>query len=878
MRWLRLLRRKRWDEERARELASYIEHETVDNLARGMNQSQAREAANRKLGNQFLIREEIYTMNSLVFMETLWQDIRYAFRVLRKSPGSTLVALLSLALGIGATTAIFSVIYGVLISPYPYAKAGEIWAPAILDAKNPNRAFDFHHVRDYIELKKLHAFADSMATLPESRLLTGDHAPENFRAVSVTANAFQFLGVPPVLGRTIQPSDVAPNGNPEPVIVLSFKAWNRLFNSSPDALGEKLVLNDEPFTVVGVMPSRFGWWTDDGGWLALPESSADNRTVAAIFRLKPGVSARVAEQQLQALHVQLAHAHPDDFPKKGFTTRLHNYLDITAASGEMNSSLRLLFGAVSFLLLIACANVANLQLARSSGRAHEISVRLSIGAARWRLFRQLLTESMVLSLAGGVAGVLVAIGLTRAVAALMPPSYVPNEARVTVNVYVLMFSAGVSMLTGILFGLFPAIRSSRPDLVDALKEAGRTSGSSSGGRTREILVVAEIALSVILLMGASLTIRGFQNLLSVDPGFQPDRVLMTGLQFPPKRYVTYAERIRFTERLQEALATIPGVQSVAVGNGGLPYSGGRTGFSIEGQPKDDARQIGLNLISSGYGQTLGIPLRSGRDFIRQEIDHADPVALINETASKLWPAGVSPIGSRIHLDLLDKPDVPAPPRSTPMLTIVGVMADIRNDGLRRPVLPVVYAPYTLVAPPARTIALRTQSRQPMQFLNAVRERVQAIDPRQPLGRPITLEEVMGFDTVQPRFNMALFSFFGFLGLALAAIGIYSMLSYVVARKTQEIGIRMALGAVPRDVLHLMLRMAGRLLLVGLVVGLAGSFALARFLRSEVFQAPSTDPLAVAGVVVVLTFVASVACFAPAWRAAQLDPMSALRHE
>jgi len=433
------------------------------------------------------------------------------------------------------------------------------------------------------------------------------------------------------------------------------------------------------------------------------------------------------------------------------------------------------------------------------------------------------------------------------------------------------------MLTGILFGLFPAIKSSRPDLVDALKEAGRTSGASSGGRTREVLVVAEIALSVILLMGASLTIRGFQNLLSVDPGFQADRVLMTGLQLPPKRYATYTERIRFTERVQDALATIPGVQSVAIGNGGLPFAGGRSTFSVEGQPRDEGRQISLSLISSGYGQTLGIPMRAGRDLSRQEITHADPVALINETASKLWPAGASPIGSRIHVDLLEKPNIPAAPSSTPVLTIVGVIADTRNDGLRRPALPAVYAPYTLLAPPGRTVALRTQS-EPTQFLNAVRERIHAIDPQQPLGRPITLEEVLGQDAVQPRFNMALFSFFGFLGLALAAIGIYSMLSYVVARRTQEIGIRMALGAVPGDVLNLMLRMAGRLLLIGLAAGLVGSFALARLLRSEVFQTPSTDPAAIAGVIVTLALVASLACFAPAWRAAKLDPMSALRHE
>jgi predicted permease len=816
-------------------------------------------------------------MNSLGWLETLWQDVRYAIRVLGKSPGSTLVALLSLTLGIGATTAIFSVVYGVLISPYPYARPGEIWAPAILDAQDPDRGFSFHHLGDYGELKKLPAFADAMATLPENRLLTGDHAPESFQAISVTANAFQFLGVPPILGRTIQPSDRRPDGQTEPVIVLSFKAWNRLFDSSPDALGKKLILNDEAFTVIGVMPPRFGWWTGQGGWLVLPESSADNRMAAAIFRLKPGVSKGTAEQQLHALHLELAQAHPDHFPKGGFTTRLHNYLDVTVASGEMQSSLRLLFEAVGFLLLIACANVANLQLARSTARAHEISVRMSLGAARGRLLRQLLTESVVLSLAGGIAGVLLAIAITKVVVVLMPELYVPNEARITVNAYVLLFSAGVSMLTGILFGLAPGIHSSRPDLVDSLKDAGRSSGAGSGGRTRNVLVVVEIALSVVLLMGASLTVRGFQEVLNVDPGFQADRVLMTGLQLSPRRYTTYTERIRFAERVLDAVATIPGVQSVAIGNGGLPFAGGRSSYAIEGQPKDPSRLLSLNLISSGYGRTLGIPLRAGRDLSPQEIARAEPVALLNEAAARLWPAGSSPIGSRVHVDFLDKPDSPVPPSSTPVVTVVGILANTRNDGLRSPTLPAVYLPYTLIAPRGRTLALRTQS-QPMQFLNAVRARIQEIDQEQPLGRPVTLEEVLGSETVQPRFNMALFGFFGFLGLALAAIGIYSMLSYTVARRTREIGIRMALGAVPGDVLHLVVRLAARLVLIGFAVGLAVSLALARFLRSEVFQVPGTDPLAIGGAMALLAVAAFLACAGPAWRAAQLDPMSALRHE
>jgi putative ABC transport system permease protein len=818
-------------------------------------------------------------MNQLRQIETLWRDVRYGARVLIKSPGFLLVALLSLALGIGATTAIFSVVYGVLISPYPYARPAEIWAPELRDLKNPQQSRGFFPMRDYVEMKKLPAFAEAMATNPQNRLLTGNRPPENFQSIAVTANAFQFLGVAPAWGRTIQPTDLKTDGQPEPVIVLSYKAWQRLFDASPAALGQILTLNDQPFTVIGVMPPRFGWWTNEGGWIAMPEDPRANDNVAAIVRMKPGVAPRVGEEQLQAMWTRSAQAHPDDFSKNGFSSKLQNYLDITVASGEMESSLRLLFGAVGFLLLIACANVANLQMARGTARAHEIAVRISVGAGRGRLFRQLLTESVLLSTVGGALGILFAIGLTRAVVELMPEYYVPNEARVTVNVYVLLFSAAVSVFTGILFGLAPALQSSRQNLADTLKDAGRSLVSSAGGRMRGALVVAEVALSVVLLMGASLTVRGFVNLQHLDLGFQSDRVLMVNLQLPPKRYPSYEQRIGFAQRVLDSVANLPGVRSVAIGNGGLPFGGPRSAYSIEGQPQKDTRTMYTELISADYPRTLGIALRAGRELTLQEIAHADPVALINETASKLWPAGVSPIGTRIRLDLLAKPGaaIRTPPQSSPNVTVVGVIADTRNDGLRDPTAPAAYIPYTLLAPPSRVLALRTGT-QPMALLNAVRERIRDIDPNQPLSRPITLEDVVGFETVQPRFNMALFTFFGLLGLALAAAGIYSMLSYNVARRTHEIGIRMALGANSGNVLSLMLAMGGKLVLIGLAIGLAGSLALAKLLRGEVFQVPGTDPVALVAVVALLSTVAVLACLIPARRASRLDPMAALRHE
>jgi putative ABC transport system permease protein len=879
MEWLRFFRRRQWDEERARELEGYLAEETADNVARGMSAEQAIRASQRKLGNVTYIREEIYRMNSLAPIETLWQDVRYGARLLRKSPGLMVVALLSLALGIGATTAIFSVVYGVLVSPYPYASPHKIWSPEIRELKNSGQFRMFRPMREYVQLKTLPALSEAMATGPENRLLTGDRAPENFTTVAVTANAFHFLGVLPVLGRTIQPFDIRPDGQAQPVIVLTYKAWLRLFDGSPAALGKELLLNEQPFTVIGVMPPRFGWWTNDGGWVALPEDPSGSRWVAAIVRLKSGVSPLMAEQQMQALNLRLAREHPEDFPKAGFTTRLHNYMDITVAAGEMQSSLRLLFGAVGFLLLIACANVANLQMARGTARAHEMAVRMSVGAGRARLVRQLLIESMLLSTAGGVVGVLLASALTKAIVVLMPEFYVPNEARITVNIYVLLFSGCLSVLTGIVFGLAPALKCSRPDLVEALKDAGRTLASSSGGRTRNALVVAEIALSVVLLMGAGLTIRGFLRLENLDVGFRADRALMVGLHFPEKRYATYEQRIAFPERALEAVSSLPGVQSAAIGNGGMPFGGPESTYTIEGRPKEESRRLYVELVSTGYAQTMGIPLRAGREFSAQEIARAEPVALINVAAGKLWPAGTSPIGRRLRLDVLEQPndEVLFPAHINPTVTVVGVIGDTRNDGLRNAPAPAVFIPYTLLAPSFRTLAIRTYA-EPMALLNGVRERIRGMDKDQPLSRPITLEEILGSETVQPRFNVALFTFFGLLGLALAAVGIYSMLSYNVARRTHEIGIRMALGAGRGDVLTLMLAMGGRLVLIGLGVGLAASLVLAKILRSEVFEVPGTDPLALAGVVLLLSGAALLACFLPARRAARLDPMSALRHE
>ena len=806
------------------------------------------------------------------------QDIRYAIRGFRRSPGFTVVALLSLTLGIGATSSIFSVIYGVLIAPYPYARPGEIWAPQIngVDGKSGRGS---HSIEEFRQIASLPAFSDVMATGNQLTLLTGEFAPQSFFGVLMSGNAFNFLGVPPVIGRTIQPSDVAPDGTPAPVVVISFRLWQRLFAGSPAAIGRTLRLNGEQHTIIGVMPPRFGWYGNDGFWLPLGYARPRDM-VNTIVRLAPGVTEKAAVDELHAFHVNRARVTPELFPTQGFTTGLRNYLDVTVASGEMRTSLRLLLGAVVFLLLIACANVANLQLARATTRAREMSLRLSIGAGRGRLVRQLLTESVLLSVAGGIGGVLFAFAATQSIVSLMPEFYVPNEARVTVNATVLIFTFAVAVATGIVFGLMPALQASRPDLTGALKEGGRQAGSTTGNRTRHLLVVAEVALAMVLLVGAGLTIRTVVALQTVDTGIRAANVIMIGVPLPAAKYRTPVQRNGFSEQLLERVSAMPGVQAASIGNGGNPFGGFLSGFEVEGQAENTERTLAVNLVGAKHLDTFGIPLIEGRGFEPQEVTRGDRVAIINEAAARLWPAGQNPIGSRLSLGILAQKTGPFAAEITaasPDVTVVGIVRNTQNNGLRNEPRAVAMIPYPMIARARRMLSVRTMG-DPSQLVAPIREAVRALDIEQPVDEPITLTEALSGQMSQPRFMMALFGLLAALGLALATAGIYSVLSFHVSRRTHEIGIRMALGAPRAEVLRLMIAMGAKLVAAGIVIGIPASLAATQLLRSQLFGVSAADPLAYAGVALLLGTVALAACYMPARRAASVDPNVALRHD
>ena len=804
-------------------------------------------------------------------MKTLWQDLRYGVRMLLKSPGFTIVAVLALALGIGANTAIFSVVNAVLLRPLPYAKPDELVRVYATDAKkgrndHPTSFLNFTDWRNENQVfERMAAFDEASVTL------TGGDAPEQLRNLATSADLFPLLGVQPRLGRYFSAPEEQPGG--APVAVLSHGVWQRRFGSDPNIVGRQITLDGESTTVLGVMPPGFAFPLDgfDPEVFSPLDSTAKINTergaryLRVVARLKPTATLTQAQVEMDTIASRQEEQYAANNTGRGI--RLVSLFEDTV--GVVRPALLVLLGAVGCVLLIACANVANLLLARAAGRSREIAVRTALGASRLRIVRQLLTESLLLSVLGGGLGLLLALwGVDLLVS--MIPAGAPRVGEIGLDGWVLCFTMGISILTGVLFGLAPTLQASKLDLHEALKEGSR--GSTEGGRrsrVRGALVISEIALSLMLLVGAGLLIKSFQRLRETDPGFRPDNVLALRFVLPETKYETADSQAAFYRQLLERVAASPGVEAVGVVDP-LPLSGDNrtTSFLIENRPPvapSDLPNVNVRKVSPDYLRAMGIPLLKGRAFTKRDSKDAPRVMLVNETLVRRLFPGEDPLGQRVRF-------------GKQSVEIVGVVGDVKHRSLDVESGGEYYVPYLQSPEPEMSLLARTMTSDPTSLVAAVRGAVREIDKDLPIANISTMNQFLAVSVAPQRFNTLLLGIFAFAALALASIGIFGVMNYTVTQRTHEIGIRMALGAQTTDVLRLIVMQGMTLALIGVSIGLAGSLAATRLLRSLLYGVSATDPLIFFGVSLLLSIVALLACYIPARRATKVDPLIALRYE
>jgi putative ABC transport system permease protein len=798
-------------------------------------------------------------------METLIKDVRYGVRSLLKRPGFTAVAIVTLALGIGVNSAIFSVINAVLLRPLPYLEPDRL-----LTLRSNQSAPDLADIE-----AQSRAFSKLGGLVAQPLDYTAGSEPVQFQIGMVTGGFFQMLGVQPERGRFITAEDDK-TGGPH-VVMLSHELWRREFGGDQQIIGKTIPLSGNVYTIIGVMPAGFDTPRDKTeAWVPVRVANP----IAANFRgvhflrtygrLAAGASIEQARSEMQVIDQNLATQYPADNKNRStILIPLHEQI-----VGQSRTPLLVLFAAVSLVLLIACANFANLLLARAAEREREFIIRAALGAGRWRLIRQLLTESVLVAVAGGAVAVLLAVWGTSLLVALKPEN-LPRLQEIGVDARVLSFTFGLSLLTGLIFGLLPAWAASRGGVNEALKEGGRS--ATAGGarqRLRSTFVVVQLAVALILLVGAGLLIKTFWQLRSIETGFNPDRLLTMRIELPEARYQEVAKQTQFRTRALEGINSLPGVQAAMVSE--LPLSGDSLdhNFLIDGRPPidpGDEPSLETRSVLGNYFRTMQIPLRAGRDFGPQDFaDKAPLVGIPNDALVRQYFPGEDPLGKRIRW---------AREREIRWITIVGVVGDIKHFGLDLPELPALYSPYPQAAPWKRwmTLVARTQS-DPAGMTQAVKEQVWRVDSQLPLTKVQTMHKVAAASFAARRFNMLLLAIFAGLALVLAAVGIYGVMSYAVTQRTQEIGIRMALGAQASDVLKLIVRNGMTLTLIGTAAGLAGAFALTRLMTTMLFGVTPTDVGTFATVALLLIAVAFLACYLPARRATKVDPLVALRYE
>jgi putative ABC transport system permease protein len=804
-------------------------------------------------------------------VETLLQDLRYGVRMLRKSPGFTLIAVAALALGIASTTAIFSVVDTVLLHPLPYPDANRILSVSE-SQRSTGEGGGAPSPANYLDWQSQnHVFTYMAASRSWPVNLTGSDRPERVRATMTSPDFFPLFGVRPVLGRTLLPDDN--HAGNDHVVVMGSGLWKRRFGSDRNLVGRNITLNGEPYTVVGVMPASFN--PDDFGELWLPSRWGvpahplrpdedprpvrDSHYIDVWARLKPGVSLQQAREEMAAIAARLEKQYPDSNNDVG--------VGLIGMQDNMVSDIRptllVLLVAVALVLLIGCANVANLLLARATTRSREVSIRAALGASRLRLVRQLLTESIVLALMGGLAGVLLAVWAVPTLLATSPPD-IRDFTSIGVNRDVLGFSILVSVLSGILFGLAPALHASRGNLNEYLKEGERGS-TGSQGKTRSVLVVAEVGLSLILLVGSGLLVKSFVRLMQVDPGFDASRLLVFNVGLPPT--TATQQQDDFYRQVVERLQALPGVQSAGAVSR-LPLAGGNSNRSFQLPGSNKGYEADIRVSSPGYFQTMGIPLLKGRGLTEQDTHSSMQVAVINEALARNLFPGEDPVGKHIiNFGPLND-----------QIQIVGVVGNVRHVGLETAPRPEIYLPFGQAHWPSVFMVVRSKTSDPLALALAAQNAVASVNRDIPLANLRTMQDVIAESVLRRRFAMLLLSVFSGLAMLLAAIGLYGVMSYTVSQRTHEIGIRMALGAQKEDVLKLIVGQGMRLVALGVVLGTIASVALTRLMATLLFGVSARDPITFGAVAALLAAVALLANYVPARRAAQVDPMVALRYE
>ena len=803
-------------------------------------------------------------------METLLQDIRYGWRMLRNTPGFSVIAVIALAIGIASTTAIFSVVDEVLLHPLPYPDSGRI--VSVSQRLRSTGADASASPANYLDwVAQNHVFSYMAASRGMQGNLTGGERPERVRFAFTSSNFFPLFGVAPLLGRGLLPEDA--KAGSEHVAVLSYGFWKRRFGSDLSLVGRNITLNGEPYTVVGVMPANFAPDDYEELWLPSPwdvppypltpqkdpRPLRDSNYFDVCARLKPGVTLEQANAEMDAIARHLEKQYPDANTDVGIrVVRMQDNL-----VGDIRPVLFILLAAVVFVLLIGCANVANLLLARATDRAREVSIRTALGAGRLRLVRQLLTESVLLALIAGVAGIVLAWWTVPALLALSPPD-ISNFKQIGLNPEVLGFSVIVSVLSGILFGLAPAFHASRTNLNESLKEGERGS-TSSRGRTRSALVVAEVGLSLLLLIGAGLMVKSFVRLMNVDPGFDPDHLLVFSVGLPPSS--TPEQQDGFYRQVESRLQTVPGVQSVGAVSR-LPLAGGNSdrGFMIPGS--DKSYNADIRVSTPGYFQAMRIPLLKGRTLTDQDGQSSAHVAVVNEELAREVFPDQDPIGKYI---LKFGP-------SEDTFQIVGVIGNVRHEGLETTPRPEVYLAFGQAHWPSVFMAVRCKTSDPLALTSDVQNAVWSVNRDIPLANLRTMQDVIANSVLRRKFTMLLLAIFATLAMLLAAVGLYGVMSYTVSQRTHEIGIRMALGAQKTDVLKLVVGQGMALVMLGVILGIVAAVALTRLMSGLLFGVSATDPAVFGMIAVLLAGVALLANYVPARRAAKVDPMVALRYE